>query len=61
MACLPGRRQCPGKRVGLALGLGWRAGAKPTSGDGDDDENADVGDGADHDDDGDVMSSLRNA
>ena len=44
----------------MALGLGWRAGAKPAGGDGDDDENADVGDGADHDDDGDVMSSQRN-
>ena len=44
----------------MALGLGWRAGAKPAGGDGDDDENADVGVVADRADDGDAMSSQRN-
>ena len=43
--------------MGLATGLGWLAQAKLASGEGDDDDNADVGDGADHVDNGDVFTT----
>ena len=56
----------PGADRARAAGWDWQLDsvgspkAKPAGGEGDDDDNADVGDGADHIDDGEVMRSQRN-
>ena len=41
----------------LATGLGWPAQSQNQRGEGDDDDTADVGDGADHGDNGDVFTT----